>query len=181
MADTETWFAEQVERSHARLRAYIRSMGVRAEEVDDLAQEAFVLSWKKLQDFDRSSHFESWVRQIARRLIANERRKESRRSRLLSDHITFLLLQGSDLEESESRVPLDTEEELNALRECMSKLPKASRELLHQRYFEELSAGAIGGLVGKSSNQIRQTLLRLRRLLLQCMRSRLQATCVEIS
>ena len=174
MADTEKWFLEQVERSHVRLRAYIRSMGVRAEEVDDLAQEAFLLSWEKLDDFDREGHFEGWVRQITRHLIANERRKEMRRSRLLSDHVTDLLLGAADPAEGTSNAGHDTERELAALRECMSEMPRASRELLHRRYFEELSPGTIGGLLGKSSNQVRQSLLRLRRALLLCMKSRLQ-------
>ncbi len=173
-ADTKRWFLEQVEREHERLRAYIRSMGVRAEEVDDLAQEVFLLSWKKLDDFDRDGQFDGWVRQITRRLIANERRKEWRRSRLLSDHVTLLLLDADGPEKSQSPAGHDTEQELSALRECMSMLPKASRELLHRRYFEELSPGAIGGLVGSSSNQVRQALMRLRRSLLQCVKNRLQ-------
>ncbi|MDR3636354.1 MAG: sigma-70 family RNA polymerase sigma factor [Isosphaeraceae bacterium] len=174
MADTERWFLEQVERSHVRLRAYIRSMGVRAEEVDDLAQEVFLLCWEKFNEFDREGHFDAWVRQIGRRLIANERRKELRRSRLLSDHVTELLLDGDGPVENPSYAGYDTEQELSALRECMSEMPKASRELLRQRYFEELSPGAIGGLLGKSSNQVRQSLLRLRRALLLCLKTRLQ-------
>jgi RNA polymerase sigma-70 factor len=173
-ADTKRWFLEQVEREHVRLRAYIRSMGIRAEEVDDLAQEVFLLCWEKLDDFDREGQFDGWVRQIGRRLIANERRKESRRNRLLSDHVTRLLLDADEPGENGSYAGHDTEDEVSALRECMSELPKASRELLRRRYFEELSPGAIGGLLGTSSNQVRQSLLRLRRALLSCINSRLK-------
>jgi RNA polymerase sigma-70 factor (ECF subfamily) len=173
-ADTERWFLEQIEREHVRLRAYIRSMGVRAEEVDDLAQEVFLLCWEKLDDFGGEGHLEGWVRQIARRLIANERRKELRRNRLLLDHVTHLLLDAGEREEGELFAGRDTEQELGALRKCPSAMPKASRELLHRRYFEEQSPGAIGGPLGKSSNQVRQSLLRLRRALLLCIKNRLQ-------
>jgi RNA polymerase sigma-70 factor, ECF subfamily len=174
IADAETWFLEQIEREHVRLRGYIRSMGVQAEEVDDLAQEVFLLCWEKLEDYGGEGHFQGWVRQIARRLIANERRKELRRNRLLSDHVTHHLLDAVERDESELYPERDTEQELSALRKCISALPEASRELLHLRYFEEQSPGAIGGPLGKSSNQVRQSLLRLRRALLLCMQNRFQ-------
>jgi RNA polymerase sigma-70 factor (ECF subfamily) len=168
-AESERWFLEQVETEHSRLRAFIRAQGVRSEAVDDLAQEALLISLKKIDEFERDGNFGAWVRQIARRLIANERRKEARRSHILSDHVTDLLLELDEAKVSCALVQHETEEELALLRDCLSKLPQKSRELLHQRYFEELSPSAIGGRLGQSSNQIRQALLRLRRALLVCM------------
>jgi len=167
--DTQSWFMEQVRREHTRLRAFIHCLGVRSEEVDDIAQEVFLLSFKKLDEFGHDGDFGAWVRQIARRIVAGERRKESRRNQLLADHVTDLLLEIDDTELSCALGEYKDEDELAALRNCMSKLPKPSRDLLHQRYFEELSPGEIGGRLGKSSNQIRQSLLRLRRSLLLCM------------
>jgi RNA polymerase sigma-70 factor len=171
-AEAEGWFLEQVQREHARLRAFIRAQGVRSEAVDDLAQEAFLVSFKKLDDFTSGSDFGAWVRQIARRLIANERRKESRRNQLLSDYATDLLLEIDEAESACRLGRLEHEEDLSALRRCLSKMPGAGRDLLQQRYFEELSPGVIAGRLGQSSNQIRQTLLRLRRALLACMTRR---------
>jgi RNA polymerase sigma-70 factor len=176
MSESEAWFLEQVERSHVGLRAYIRSLGVRAEEVDDLAQEAFLIGWEKIDEFARAGGFDAWVRQIARRLIANERRKGARRGRILSDRVTQLLLEAEAAGDGGGHLGPDTERELRALRECMSELPDDGRDLLHRRYFQELSPGAIGGLLGKSSNQVRQSLMRLRRALLWCMKRRLPAT-----
>ncbi len=171
-ADSTGWFLEQVQREHARLRAFIRAQGVRSEAVDDLAQEAFLVSFKKLDEFARDGDFGAWVRQIARRLIANERRKESRRNQLLSDHATDLLLAIDEAESACRLGRLEHEEDLSALRKCLSEMPKSGRELLQQRYFEELSPGVIAGRLGQSSNQIRQTLLRLRRALLACVTKR---------
>ncbi len=179
--DTESWFLDQVEREHVRLRAYIRSMGVRAEEVDDLAQEVFLLSWQKIEEIGRDGQFGGWVRQVARRLIANERRKDGRRSRLLSHRVTQLLLDHDDGRPSEeSGIDPDHDHllELDALRDCLSRMPQEHRELLRKRYFEELSPGTIGGVLGKSSNQVRQSLLRLRRSLLLCIKSRLPARAI---
>jgi len=164
-ASADAWFLERVQSEQARLRSFIRALGVRAEAVDDLAQETLIIALKKLDEFDRGSDFGVWVRQIARRLIANERRKEARRSQILSDCVTDLLLE------------INHDEELAALRECMAALPKHGRELLQQRYFEDLSPGIIGSRMGRPSNQVRQTLLRLRRALLECIERR-TGTCL---
>jgi RNA polymerase sigma-70 factor, ECF subfamily len=176
--ETDKWFLEQVEREHTRLRMFIRSKGVRAEEVDDLAQEAILISLKKIDQLDRDGDFGAWVRQIARRLIANDRRKEARRNRLLSSHVTDVLLEMDAEEDLNARAGIMYEDELAALRECLSRMPAESRDLLHQRYFEELNAGAIGAALGKSSNQIRRSLFRIRRSILLYMRNRAPITTV---
>jgi RNA polymerase sigma-70 factor (ECF subfamily) len=171
-ASTRGWFLEQVQREQARLRASIRALGVRSEAVDDLAQEALVISLERLDEFNRDGDFGAWVRQIARLLVANERRKVARRSRILSDRVTDLLLESHQV----SMCPgerQEREEELAALRKCLAELPKHNRELLQRRYFDDLSPGAIGSHMGRPSNQIRQALLRLRRTLLECIERRL--------
>jgi RNA polymerase sigma-70 factor (ECF subfamily) len=166
------WFLEQVQREQSRLRSSIRALGVRAEAVDDIAQEALVIALTKLEDFGRGSDFGAWVRQIARRLVANERRKEIRRNLILSDHVTDLLIELVS-EPANPGKRQEHEEELVALRVCLAELPKNSRELLHQRYFEDLRPGAIASRLGVASNQVRQMLLRLRRELLECIERRL--------
>ena len=59
------------------------------------------------------------------------------------------------------------------MRKCLAVLPNRGRKLLHQRYFDDLSPGTIASHLGLSSNQIRQSLLRLRRELLECIERRL--------
>jgi RNA polymerase sigma-70 factor (ECF subfamily) len=173
LVSVDSWFLEQVKREQGRLRSHIRALGVRSEEVDDLAQEALMIALKKLNEFDRRNDFGVWVRQIARKLVANERRKLARRSKILSRLVTDYLLSlhpGSigGWEESGR----EDELELEALRECLSALPEHSRELVRQRYFEDLSPAAIGNRLGRTSNQVRQALLRLRRALLDCIERR---------
>ena len=92
LASVPEWFMEEVQSEQARLRSSIRALGVRAEAIDDIAQEALVIALTKLDEFDRGGDFGAWVRQIARRLVANERRKEARRNLILSDEVTDLLL-----------------------------------------------------------------------------------------
>ena len=61
------------------------------------------------------------------------------------------------------------------LRECLAGLPKHGRELLQLRHFEDLSPGSIASRLGRTSNQVRQVLLRLQAALLGCIERRLGA------
>jgi RNA polymerase sigma-70 factor (ECF subfamily) len=154
------------------VRASIRALGVRAEAVDDVAQDALVLAWQKLAEFEPGGEFGAWVVQIARRLVANERRKEARRSRILAGEVTDLLLQLAP-EADAPLTRLERAEALAALRGCLGELPSPGRELIRWRYFDHLSPGTIAGHLGRSSNYVRQSLLRLRRALSECLEHRL--------
>jgi RNA polymerase sigma-70 factor, ECF subfamily len=168
----QPWFMAQVAQHQARLRASIRALGVRAEAVDDIAQDTFLLAWKKLAEFGSGGDFGLWVAQIARRLIANERRKDARRSRLLEGEVTDVLLLMAS-EEDKTVAWSDKADEFAVLRSCLEELPRHAREVIRLRYFENQSPGAIASHLGRPSDAVRQLLLRLRRKLLECVESRL--------
>lgn len=168
------WFREQVRREQARLRAFIRVLGVRAEAVDDIAQDAFVVAFEKRDTFGKAGQqdFGAWVRGIARKLVANAIRKDVRRRQLLSDGFTDLMLQ----RQPDALHPLlaaGDQDRLDALSACVNGLPEPSRELVRLRYSEELAPGAIGSRLERSANDIRQALFRIRRALLTCVERRL--------
>jgi len=58
------WFMQQVELEQSGLRGFIRMLGVRPESVDDIAQETFVVAYKKLAMFERGTNFGAWLRTI---------------------------------------------------------------------------------------------------------------------
>ena len=162
------WFVGQVRITQGTVRAFIRRLGVRPESVDDIAQEAYVTAFLKREDFILGANFSSWICQIARRHVANERRTDVRRRQILSEQITDLLL----AQQPEASSPIDEtahQEALVTLSDCVKKLPEDSQTLLHERYHEDLRPGVIASQLGLSSNQIRQKLLRIRRTLLACL------------
>ena len=162
------WFIEQVRQEHTRLRAFIRSLGVRSEAVDDVAQECFILALEKLDQFERGTDFGAWVRGMARRLVMNLLRKEQRRQLILSDAVTEFMAATAD-EPADDRLG----EKVEALRTCMSQMPERTRELVRMRYFDDLSPGAIASRLERTANDVRQMLFRLRRALLECVEKRM--------
>lgn len=147
---------------HAQLRAFIRALGVDPEWVDDLAQEAFLVAYRELEGFDAGRDFGKWLRGIARNLVRNEIRKDARRRRIMSEHLTTALLEGD-----ESPTPLE-ESRLTALRDCVEQLPKKSRELVAGRYRDGWKSSELAEHAGMTAAAIRQALTRIRGQLKQC-------------
>jgi len=171
MADNDNeWFIEQVRREQAALRGFVRSLGVRAEAVDDVAQEALIVAFEKLGDFDRTQEFGPWVRGIARRLVANLVRKESRREELLSQAMTEAMLVHEPDGPSST---LANEDHLAALHGCLEAMPERSRQMVRWRYFDDVSPVVIADRLGRTANDVRQMFFRLRRGLLECIEQRL--------
>ena len=161
------WFIEQVRREQAGLRAFVRSLGMRAEVVDDVAQEAFVVAFEKLHTFERDTNFGAWVRTIARFLVSKELRREDRRQRVLAEHVAEFLAG------DEVPVPDDAAAKAEALKRCLAELPERGRRLVQQRYFENLAPGVLASHEGRTANEIRQALFRLRKALHDCITRRL--------
>ncbi len=170
-------FVEQVREHHAGLRGFVRALGVAPMWVDDIAQEAFIVAYNRLSEFDHERDFGAWLRGIARNLVINERRKDARRKRILSDNLTDVLLSTSSMPESEEEEMGDSAlEKMTALRECVKNLPEKSMKLVRAKYENELSAEDIAKDFEMKSPAVRKALERVRVALRKCMEERLQPT-----
>ena len=159
-------FSGLVRTHQAGLRAFVRSLGVYADAVDDVAQEVFLVAWRSRDRFRPEADYASWLRGIARNVVSNERRKASRRTRLLSSHLSEVLENTMGEEEV---VELDRLPDLlEIMRQCLQLLPERSQTLLTQRYETEEKAAALGERMGMGADAVRHTLLRIRRNLLEC-------------
>lgn len=160
------WFIEQVRREQTGLRVFVRSLGMRPDAADDVAQEAFIVAFGKLNTFERGTNFGAWVRTIARYLVSKELRREDRRQRFLAEYVAEIL--ATDPEPAS----VDIAERSEALKRCLAKLPKKARDLIQQRYFENLGPSVIASHEGRRANDIRQALFRTRAELYECIRRR---------
>ena len=165
------WFIEELKQEHVALRSYVRGLGVRADMVDDVAQDAVIVAMKRLDAFDRSRDFGCWLRGIARRVVMNARRSEERRRYLLSTHATDVLM---NLGHEDEPVSDHRQESVDALRQCIASLPDKSRQLIHDRYYAEESTKQIAERLQQSPEQVAVTLFRLRKKMSSCIRVRLQ-------
>lgn len=165
-------FAQIVLAHQAQLRMFVRMLGVAPHSVDDLAQDVFVIAYQRWDTLDNAENAAKWLRGIARNLVRNELRKQSRRRRILNTALTESLLQ---VEEPQA----DAWQEdgwLDALRACLAKLPPQSRELVAARYERDAASGELAEELGTTADAVRQTLLRIRRQLKTCIEGQLGET-----
>lgn len=161
-------FSEIVREQHNGLRYFIRSLGVNDAWVDDLAQEAFLVAYRKWAELDDPANAMPWLRKIARNLVMNEISKTSRRQRLLDKNLTTLLLD-ADTETPAGGFIHDTEIKHEALRECLSILATRSRRIVEAHYFDGHNSTVIGEELRMTSSAVRKVLFKARHLLAECL------------
>lgn len=163
-------FAQLVAQQHQQLRSFVRSLGVDADWVDDLAQEAFLVAWREQDRFDQQKDVGKWLRGIARNLVRNELRKQARQQRLLHEGLTQLLVDSAEAAEAN---PLQQSASwaacrMPALRDCVEQLPPKSRQLVAGRYGDGWKAADLADHLGMTAAAVRQALGRIRQQLRSC-------------
>ena len=161
-------FESLVLEHHIRVRAFVRTLGVEADWVDDIAQEAFLKAYLDWESYDQTRDFGKWVRGIAANIVRNEIRKQARRQRILnSDLVKMILAEGKGDQSAWDHLPLEI------LKTCMSKLNQLNRTIVEYRYREGLNASEIAEQTERTSANIRQMLIRVRRQLRLCVERQL--------
>ncbi|MEO2017894.1 MAG: sigma-70 family RNA polymerase sigma factor [Fuerstiella sp.] len=152
---------------HVRVRAFVRSLGVDPDWVDDVAQESFLTAYREWTAFDQTRDFGKWVRGIAANIVRNELRKDARRQRILHTELAEILLQ----RHAEAQVPVEPVT-IDAIRECMGQLGPTSLEVVQGRYRDGITAPELARALGLSAANVRQMLVRIRRQIRQCVELR---------
>jgi RNA polymerase sigma-70 factor (ECF subfamily) len=152
-------FGELVQRYQAAVfNVCYRMMGER-REAEDMAQEAFIRAYARLESYDAERPFGPWMRRVAANLCLN--RLES--------------LPAAQPEVDEERDPDDPAQRPEAvseqrdqaeqLRTALSSLPPHYRVVLELRHYQELSYEEIAESLQLPLSDIKSHLFRARKLL----------------
>jgi len=128
-------YSELVKRYQSNVRACLLVRLHQKHEAEDLAQETFIIAFRKLKDFDVEQAFGPWVRTIAFNLLRNFWRKHRAIPMGGAAELEILIdeqvgLRYSDKNESDT---------MAALKQCIEKLDDSMKQLLALRYHRELS------------------------------------------
>lgn len=149
----------------AQLRSFIQPLLPDFAAADDLVQECFLTVSEKAHEFRLDSSFPAWVRTIARYKILSLARDRARRPEMLSAEVLETLLATAP-----EPPPREQEESaLGTLRQCLSKLAPAAREIIKLRYFSQCGPREISRIRECSANAVNVTLARARETLRRCL------------
>lgn len=154
----------QVQRS---LYLFILPLVSSTADADEVLQETNVVILTKWRQFEAGTHFLAWCRAIARLEVFRFRRSRHHRVHLLGDDVIELLANQAE------EAPPDLDLRRQALTECLGKLRAPDRELIQQRYAPGMTGDDVAHQLGRPANSVYQSIGRVRRVLLECIRRRL--------
>jgi RNA polymerase sigma-70 factor (ECF subfamily) len=136
-------------------------------DCQDVLQKTNLAIWKKAGEFDESRSFLAWAIGIARFEILAFIRDRQRDRHVFSSEVAEMLV--GQAEEAAPEIPARQ----LALRDCLAELPAASRDLLSLKYFRGQTTVQISEATGRSLDGVKSFLLRVRKLLAECIQRRL--------
>lgn len=162
---------------HTALRV-LRMCGGRAEDGEDVAQNAFMKAWRSLSSFRGDCAFSTWLYRITVNCARDHCRMESRHP------TTSLNAAGDDEEEFQIDVPvtegdevpedaMDRKETVRLVRQAIGELPADMRAVILLRDIEELSYADIAALLKLEVGTVKSRLNRARMALKEALTGRL--------
>ncbi len=159
-----------VKQNESMLLAYIHGFTQDFSTAEDIAQEAFVKAYEKLDQLKNKEAFSGWLRVIAKNLVF-EHLQKSKKGIIFSNEI----VEGYNqiFEAVEEMQGSNYEEKLSFLKECFAKLPDGIKDICRLHYFEEQKSKDIAANLQITLATVLKRLERGRANLRECVEKKL--------
>ena len=153
-----------------RLYAYIYYTARNEELAEDIFQETFTKAIVTIQQgrYNENGKFPAWLTRIAHNLIIDCFRQEKQENLVSCDEEERNLLNNIRLSEGTVEAEIVNHQILSDVRRLMKHLPDEQREVVHMRFYQDLSFKEIAEMTGVSINtslgRMRYAILNLRRM-----------------
>ena len=154
--DRQRRFEAVYREHHGPILGYVLRRTDNPDDAADVLGEVFLTAWRRLDDLPPDIEARLWLYGVARRVLANHRRGQRRRT-ALTERLRADLAGGYR--------PPEFRGELGQIAAAFRRLPDAERELLSLAAWEGLDNGQIATVLGCSRNAVRIRLFRARRRL----------------
>lgn len=141
-----------------RLAGFLRACGAPLAVIDDLVQDVLMVAWRRMADVPNDNEgARRWLFSVAERVLANYRRGQHRRVRLVERYESHLRV-------AEGRLGWDPSGRLEAV-ETLASLSEHQRLLLLLRGWEGFDYPALGEVLGCSPEAAKARIFRARQQL----------------
>ncbi len=147
-----TAFGELIRRHQSQVRNFLRRLAGDPSEADDLAQEAFLHAWDKLQTFSGRGSFIGWLLKVAYTTFLQSKRKSKRYAEVLDE--------AGYVAEVESRSYTQESDEISDLDKLLAVLTQEERAIMVMSYACGLSHREIGEATGLPVGTIKSVIFR---------------------
>jgi RNA polymerase sigma-70 factor (ECF subfamily) len=172
MSDPE--LVRQLLRHQGDFMAYLMAMVRDLDAAEEVFQNAAVVVMQHAgsPDAEPIRDFRAWAKEIVRRQALHYLRAKGRAARMAALE-PELLVQIDRAFDDDATDPARRQRELDALRECATLLPDVQRRMVAMRYEGRASFDAIGAAVDRTAAAVQRSLSRTRRMLHDCVQSKL--------
>ena len=155
-------FGELYERYLDKIYSYIYYRTGNHHDAEDLTARVFFRAMAHVESYtERGVPFQAWLYRIAHNLVANWHRDRGRRKVIPLDEFIAASLK-SDSPDKQA----EDQEERDALRAAIRRLPEERQQLLLLKFVDHLSNAEIGDIMNRSEGAIKslyhRTLIALR-------------------
>ena len=182
--DFDDEFLLEFTRCQRRLYLYILSQTGRPHDADEVLSNTNVVLLKKHDQFEPGTNFYAWACKIATFEVYKKRDRRRRDKHVFSDEFV-----GTVAAAAAERDTGEQDRRRKALGTCLGKLREKDRDLIQRRYAPTDEAAAdnaddageaplakeIARQLGRPANSVYQSLGRIRKTLLECIRRELLA------
>lgn len=159
-------FGEVVFTIRKELRIFLSAHASSIDMIEEVLQSTLVTCYENIAKYELRGTFLSWVKGISRNLLLKEVRARSRYVAPDEDVLDRIVIESA----MNSIKAQDREEAyVERLRNCLTKLPEDSRQLVQQRYFNRLSVRDLARLKNRTETWTAVALFRIRDILRDCM------------
>lgn len=149
-----------MERYEKKLMRYImRISGIKSEDAEDVLQESFIKAYQKINDFDFSYKFSSWIYRIAHNETFTHLRRKKSRPKVIDSEFSSIIIDSL-------RDDLNVEKEIDKkylakhLSEIMSVISEKYRIVLVLKYLEDKDYQEISDILKKPMGTVATLLKR---------------------
>jgi RNA polymerase sigma factor CnrH len=161
-------FAALVERHHRDLLVYAVALTRNDATARDIVQESFIVAYEKIDLFDVTRDFATWMRGIVR----NKWREWLRKNKRYDLNDNELARIDADVALWQNRRVQEDNSLFDALEQCLDRLPENLRTVIDAFYYEGRSGDEVAELLQVAPAAVRKRLQRARTLLKQCLDSK---------
>jgi RNA polymerase sigma-70 factor (ECF subfamily) len=157
--------------SHERsLFAYVYALTPCWQDAEEVMQRVRIRIWQQFGQYDAEKPFDSWARAIAYYLVLAYRKEKSRQREFFTEQVLEAVSSEFNAHAASAADRRD------ALLHCLDKLEGRKRELVTAYYSStRQTAESIAERLSMTPNALRQSIFRIRKVLMECVSRTLQA------
>lgn len=160
-------------RNQERVFAYIVRLTQDVDRANDVFQETFMKAIVCIRghQYRATGKFSAWLMRIAHNLVVDATRSNRSTCRLDTEEHKDMIYNNSDLAQECHEEEMLRMADMRTLSTMISRLPMAQQEIVHLRFYEELSFKDIARITNVSINtalgRMRYATLNLRKMIME--------------